>query len=417
MDIALIIFTLPLVFFAWRGYSQGFLHAFAPLVSWLLAYPAAIFATRPLAHLLAAYTPITGLLGYFVAGATVFLLVSSLVSRLIRYWGDRLPGGDFSYWVSKISGLALGGLAGAILGLLLVYAIGLAQAPREEFPKSNKLQASVENNQQKRLTQKGHEQKIQAQEASNYTNTQRAPGVPALAELTQARTSFIEAKARQLMGAVAATAMKITTADTSNEQMAKAFAEQPLEMLSHVQAVHQEGKLTALMADPQLQAMMSAGKRAELLRTPEFVELMRDSHMQALLEESNLNSRRGREAAADKMIAGWQRANQLKNDPRVIAILSDPEIQQQLQQSNKLALLLNPKLSLLTELIFAPAESAASVDSGGRYQIISGPNPAAPSAHEGEKPNQPSSAAPKLIYRWQDAEGRVHYSDKPQPDQ
>ena len=113
------------------------------------------------------------------------------------------------------------------------------------------------------------------------------------------------------------------------------------------------------------------------------------------------------------MVQAWSRVQTIKHDPRVIAILNDPEFQQQLNSANKLPLMMNPKLNQLTEIIFNSETIPAN--GMGAYQVrdINEANMGANTAPVTNNSAGEDSNPATTIYRWTDENGQVHYSDKP----
>jgi hypothetical protein len=157
--------------------------------------------------------------------------------------------------------------------------------------------------------------------------------------------------------------------------------------------------------------MLTTGDVHGLMRNQDFQALMNNPHMKALMTQSDVASEKGAQAAAEKMVAAWSRVNQIKHDPRIIAILNDPEFQQQLNAPNKLPLMMNPKLNQLTEFIFSDAppitHGAHNVQIQDITQGINNKN-TIPTTSEKQDDKPPTT-----VYRWTDDEGRTHYSDKP----
>lgn len=406
-----IVFCAFLAFFAWRGYVKGFLGSVSRLLSWLVAYPAAIFFTRPLGKVLIHYTPLDGLLVYFVAGSGIFLVVSFAVSSLLEYLADRIPADSTAERASKFGGLAFGLVFGGLLGLVVVYV--LSQVPKSTL----QLAESPANS--------GTHDQVNFQ---NQTDSQSAKAdVPSMAQLAGARDSFIEASAKKLVSQAAATAVKLTLKDDTATQITRAFVEDPQTMLTHVQAVSQDGQMQGLLRDEKIQQLMAQKNIDGLMQTEEFKNLVNNPHMQALMEESEVNSEKGARDAAEKLVTAWSRIDQIKTSPQVIAIINDPEFQQQLNSPNKMALMMNPKLNQLTEIIFNPPEadnaagtepfsanthSATQIQQPQEKYEIREVGQGVSSASDSEQDAQ-NEEKTRAIYRWTDESGRVHYSDKP----
>src|SRR5690606_20404907 len=130
MQLTTFAFFALLAFFTWRGYHKGFIGSIVRILGWIVAYPAAIVFTKPLATLLMRHTALDGLLVYFVAGASIFLLVSFLVSLMLHGISRLIPKNDKVEISSKIGGAGVGVLMGALVGLLVVYFLGLLLTPK-----------------------------------------------------------------------------------------------------------------------------------------------------------------------------------------------------------------------------------------------------------------------------------------------
>jgi uncharacterized membrane protein required for colicin V production len=392
MHLSTIVFFALLAFFTWRGYQKGFIQSITRILSWIVAYPAAIFFTKPLAKWLIANTALDGLLVYFVAGCTIFFAVSLVVTLLLNLLAKLIPDNQATDLGSKIGGAGVGLFIGTILGLIVVYGLGLVINPKTSTPAITRTETPAPQN-------------IQPEQPGG-----RAENVPTLNDLEKTRDSFIEASAKKLIGNAAATAVDLALDDKTTTQITKAFVQNPQTMLTHVERVTQDGQLQKLMSDEKIQSIMTTGDAHALRRDPAFRELMDNPSVQALMVQSDVDSDIGSQAAAEKMITAWNRVQTLKHDPRVIAIVTDPEFQQQLNSPNKLPLMMNPKLNQLTEIIF----STETIPANGmnQYQVkdinqMDRTETTQNSAEKGEE--KPSNT----IYRWTDENGQVHYSDKP----
>lgn len=398
MHVTTIVFFALLAFFTWRGYQKGFIGSITRILGWIVAYPAAIVFTKPTAKLLMQHTALDGLLVYFIAGCIIFLLVSFLVSLLLNLLAKLIPETDATQVGSRIGGASVGVLMGALIGLLVVYAIGLVLTPKAQ---------SIQNEQtvDVSLTDKNSD--------NNSNNNNRAPatGVPQVRDLAKMNDSFIEASAKKLMGTAAATAMDLALNDQTTTQITKAFVENPQSMLTHVQQVANDGQMKNLMADENIQSMLTTGDTQALIRDPAFKDLMNNPSVQALMSQSDVNSEAGSQVAAEKMVQAWSRVQTIKHDPRVIAIISDPEFQQQLNSSNKLPLMMNPKLNQLTEIIFSSETMPAN--GMGQYQVQDINEADTNTTPTTNTTSGEDSKPATTIYRWTDENGQVHYSDKP----
>lgn len=389
MHFSTIIFFALLAFFTWRGYQKGFIRAITRILALLVAYPAAIFFTKPVATWLINNTALDGLLVYFIAGCSIFLAVGLLVTVLLNLLATLIPDNPTTALGSRIGGAGVGVFAGSLIGLMVVYGLGLIITPAPVAPA---IAASATPS--------------DSQATQTHNNDGTAAGVPRINDLEKNRDSFIEASAKKLMGNAAAAAVDLALDDKTTTQVTKAFVQDPQSMLTHVQQVTNNGQLQQLMADENIQAIMTTGDTRALMRDPAFKELMDNPSVQALMSQSDVASDAGSQAAAEKMITAWNRVQTLKHDPRVIAIINDPEFQQQLNSPNKLSLMMNPKLNQLTEIIFSSETTLANGMNNYQIQDLHQGAGAAESIAAEEK-------APTAIYRWTDENGQIHYSDKP----
>jgi uncharacterized membrane protein required for colicin V production len=333
-----------------------------------------------------------------LAGSAIFLVVSFLVSLLLNLLAKLIPDSEAIQTGSRIGGAGVGVLMGALIGLLVVYAISLVLTPKvepqQQTPASD---AVIANN----------------PTAATSTNRAPATGVPHVRDLSASNDSFIEASAKKLIGNAAATAVDLALDDKTTTQITKAFVENPQTMLTHVQQVANDGQMRDLMADEKIQSMLTTGDTQALMRDPAFQALMDNPSVQALMAQSDVNSEAGAQAAAEKMVTAWNRVQTIKHDPRVIAIISDPEFQQQLNSSNKLPLMMNSKLNQLTEIIFSSETTLANGMGTYRVQNMDEASTRAqPAPAINDSPNEDNKPS-TTIYRWTDENGQVHYSDKP----
>lgn len=311
------LFLIVVGCFLWRGYQKGFMASLAQILSLLIAYPAAIYLTNPLANFIFNRTAFSGMLVYFAAGSAIFFVVGLLVTSLIKGAARAFPQSEFTARGSKIGGALLGLVVGGTIGLIAVYAFALTQKPG------------------------ANDMAI----ASNLN-----PG-----QEKSSSDAFIESSAKKLISTAASTAVEFALQDKAATHITKVFAQNPQKMLGHVEKLSSEGELKKVMEDPKIQLLLKNGDTQALLNDWKFQQLMNNSDMQAILvdTEDTKSGKWSQEVAAEKMVDTWQRADAIKNDPRVMAIMTNAEFQQQLNAANKLPLMMNPKLKELTDIIFS----------------------------------------------------------------
>lgn len=304
MNIATIAFGVIVVLAAWRGYRKGFIGAISRALSLLVAYPAAIVLTKPLADLLVDVTALDGLLVYFIAGMFVFLAAVACVNLLLYLYSKRCAQDEELSSTSRISGACAGFVIGSVLGLLAVYAVSVVRKP----------------------------------DAS---------------KLPSALDRLFETTARNLVSLAATAAADLVFNDPTTSRFTQSFVEDPHTMLSHVQgALGSSEQVTALMANEQVTAMVADGDVDGLMQVPEFQELVNDTDIQALLPAAAAPGADAAQATAENMVAVWGKIERVRTDPEFLAIISDPELVRQLQ-ARDMKLMTNPKLNELMEIILA----------------------------------------------------------------
>jgi uncharacterized membrane protein required for colicin V production len=285
----------------WRGYSKGFVGSITRVVSLLIAYPAAIFLTKPFADFLTARTPLEGLLAYFIAGMAIFLVVGILVTLLLnRLARIEAEDGELS-GTSRAAGAFAGLLIGSVVGLVAVYGIGVMRKPE--------------------------------------ANTLAAPA-----------DTLLEVSSRKLVSGAATVAADFVFDDATTTEMTRAFVEDPHAMLNHVQEVMHNEQVAALMADEEVTAMVASGDVDSLMRVPEFEALVNDEHLRALIPQADASAI-STQATAETMVSAWAKMERMRNDPEFMAIVSDPELTRQLKAGD-IALMTNPDVIRLTEMLF-----------------------------------------------------------------
>jgi uncharacterized membrane protein required for colicin V production len=409
MSITTVAFIVILAFFTWRGYQKGFVGAITKVLSFLVAYPAAIFLTKPFANILRAYIGLDGLILFLIAGCTIFLTTSLLVVLLLNSLARLVPANEFTETSSKIGGATFGVIFGSVLGLIAVYIIDILVKPSH----SSKPQIAVEQIDSKK-------NRLNDEEADSIKKYVVAEGAPV-------DDSFINTSAKKMVSAAASTAVSIITSDKATTQITKTMTQDPQATLNHVQNMTNDGEFKQLLNKPDFQEELNRGNVASLMQNKDFQELMQNPDMQAIIASDAAGDRSSEQATAEKMIQAWQKVETLKNDPRVLNIVNDPAFQAQLNSQNKLPLLMNPKMRELSEIIFssdsnpAPVNRSSKTTTANTHYVVeditdavnqtdTNNNKASNRLNTNEKTEE--IPEPKL-YRWTDEDGKVHYSDKP----
>lgn len=372
MDWTLIVFVGIVLFFGYRGYRRGLLRSLARILSVVAGYACAIIYTEEASRLLEANSQLQGIIAYIVAGLGLFIgagigvnLVFWILQKLLGHDGEVSLG-------SRAGGAAVGLATGLLIAIAVVWAVAFVRDTR--------------------------------------------PDVQKRAAVTK-EPNRIEALANRIAGKAVGSAMSISSANPEVVRLTAALAESPGEIVQQAQRLAQSDDMTALLHDPQNQAVLNSGDLEAVRQLPAFQQLMRNPDMQALAEstgllDETLQNEHGTEAAlAQKITDIWGRTQRVKTDPRLQAILSDPAFRQDIQSGNPLDLLGNEKLLELANIIFA--EPPAAEDDAAASSPETG-NSGAQSPTQ--KPNKKKSTAGAKVYTWTDENGQLHVSDVP-PDQ
>jgi hypothetical protein len=247
----------------------------------------------------------------------------------------------------------------------------------------------------------------------------------------QSPPSLIETGAKKLVGKVAATAMDMTLDNPSATQITRDIAENPQETLAYIKQIADTGEFTSLLADAEIQDILEKQDTEALLENGKFQNLLATENMQGLLANMHNDSsgKTPEQLIADTMMQGWNRMDAMKKDPRVNAILADPEFREELNNGNNMRLLMNPKMKELTEILFNKPDAQAqdtqtqdtqTQDTDTTAENLSD-NPGMADginalqetlANESKAAaSKPEIETEKPIYRWVDENGSVHFSD------
>jgi uncharacterized membrane protein required for colicin V production len=422
MSMTTIVFIAILVFFVWRGYQKGFVGAISRVLSFLIAYPAAIFLTKPFAKLLHSYIGLDGLILFLIAGCTIFAVVSLIVTLILNGIARLIPHNQYTETSSKIGGAAFGILIGGLFGLIAVYVIDI-------FAKPTHTNAELASTQDSAATKKDAraiaETGAEAETIKKYVMAEGAP----------VKDSFLESTAKKFVSTAASTAVGIVTSDKNTADITRVMTQDPQATLNHVQNMTNNGELKQLLNNPDFQQELNHGNTASLMQNKDFKQLMQNPDMQAIIASGSgddISGESNQQAAAEKMLQAWQKVATLKTDPRVLAIVSDPAFQAQLNSANKLPLLMNPKMRELSEIIFS-SDGAGASDTTLAPQQSSQPTKVhytveditednrqqarateeAAKAETGSPNSKKEEQTETKLYRWTDENGKVHFSDKP----
>ena len=354
MDWSLIIFAVVILLFAWRGFRSGFIKSLGRVFTMLAGYAAAILYSGPLSSWIEMQFGWQGVVAFIGTSLTLFLaagLAMMLIFALLRRY--LFPGDD----ISATSALG-GGFIGTLVGVLLAIAIVWSFA---------------------------------------FVRDMRSPNTTTTTETTASEhSSGVETLANRLAERAVSAAMNASSVTPEVARLSGALAAAPAYVMQRTQRLMKSTEFQALMQDPRNQRVLDSGNPERVQRLPAFRALAANPDLLALAEKSGLADDDDLEAELARQLTDtWGRAQQVKNDPRVQAILTDPEFQAALDSGNPVDLLTNHQLHELADIIFANEATAATSD-----QSTAGTSAVNP-------PKEPTE-----IYQWADSSGRIHYSDQ-----
>jgi len=220
--------------------------------------------------------------------------------------------------------------------------------------------------------------------------------------------------ATKLMSTVTGTIANAAGMDNKGQGLIQAVVNNPVENMQRIKRLSASQEFKDLLSKPKNRELIRAGNAEALSRQPEFRAFVEDEDVRELAEDSglDLSGENGDENGDDKAVATavvdvWSRAESMRADPEIQALLKDPTVVKQIQDNNFIGLMMNPKF----EKILAAFNSAESKDAASTEA----------ETLDGElKQNQAESAEARgksigtssKIYSWKDEDGKMHYSDK-----
>ena len=350
MDWSLIIFTVVILLFTWRGLRSGFLKSLGRIFTVLAGYAAAILYSGPMSSWIemqfgwqGVVTFVGTSLALFLAGGLAMMMIVALLRRYL------FPGDNISI-MSALGGGFVGALVGVLLAIAIVWSFAFVRDMRS----------------------------------------------PATSETTaSAPPSRVETLANRLTGSAVSAAMNAGSVTPEVARLSGALAAAPAAAMQRSQRLVKSDEFLALTQDSRNQRVLDSGKPERVQQLPAFRALAANPDMLALGEMSGLADDDLTAELARQLTDTWARAQKIKNDPRVQAILADPEFRTALDSGNPVDLLTNHQLLELADIIYANEVSAATSD-----QSTAGTSAV-------NSPEEPTE-----IYQWTDSSGRIHYSDQ-----
>lgn len=380
MDWSIIIFIVVVLWFGFRGYRNGTLKSVSRILSLIAGYACAILLTGSFSQAVGSMLGLHGMIGLIVSAIILFFGASMLVS-LIFWMLSRLVFNDGEpSTASTVGGAVIGSMVGVLVGIMIVWALSFARDMN--------------------LT------------GTESTAMPREPG-------------GIESLASRAAGSAVGAALSLGPASPEVARFSSALIESPGEIAQHGQRLMEGAELKALVQDPANQRVFNHGDAAAVQALPDFRALMQNPDMQAIIaatelaEEAAKNGHSVDAEMAQQFVNIWGRTQRIKDNPRVQEIVGNPGFQRKLQTGDPMALLGSAELLELSQIIFSDQtapDNAAPAPAGNHAtgeDADTRPAAESKSAAAGAVTNQ---NRPKTLYRWEDENGRVFFTDEKPPE-
>ena len=379
MDWSLIIFIVVILWFGFRGYRNGMLKSVSRILSLIAGYACAILLTGTFSQVVASQLGLHGIIGLMLSSIILFIGASTLVS-LIFWTVSRLVFEDGEpSTASTIGGAVVGSLVGVLFGIMIVWGLSFARD-------------------------------MNLSGAGPAATPQESGG--------------IEALANRVAGSAVGAALTMGPAGPEVARFSSALLESPGEIVQHGQRLMEGPELKALVQNPANQQVLSRGDLVAVQSLPEFQALAQNPDMRAIAAAAGLDeeaSRNGRSVDAElaqQMVNLWGRTQLIKNNPRVQEIVNNPGFQRKLQSGDPMELLNSAELLELSKIIFSeqakpdvaaepPAGTAGSGETADTRPAV-GTSSAAGAVTTKNRP--------KTLYRREDENGRIFFSDEKPPE-
>lgn len=295
-----ILLLAPAILFAWRGYNHGFIESVSRVVGLLSGYVCAILLTLPVGKWLAELTGLPGLLPFMLTSAFFLFGASAIISLLFDWIEHHWPDHLHSDHVGSFSGGLFGLCVGAFIGMLLIWCTSLIQG---------------------------------------------------LMPVNQMSPTVLEKTSQRLAGRAIHLTLERFDPPPALQEASSAFLQAPQETMVRIRRISQRQHLRNLLSKEDNKAVLNSGNLEQLQRLQAFQELANDKDMQFILDLTGRSDQQ-QQRLAQGISDLWFRLEGLKQDPEFIALIKNPDFQQELKSGNPLALMSSPELKRFTELLF-----------------------------------------------------------------
>lgn len=368
-----ITFAVVVLFFLIRGYQKGFFSALIRIASCFLGYIIAIVFTPPLSHIISFIPFLDGLIVYVIAGSLILITFitfsDKLGNTLLENFIYKKPMPESVYRLLKIGGGVVGTCVGCFVGFIASYLINFqlsqlsytASVLEESSYLPNTANQKVTSNKtEPEFTTKHYlPLKKTTKDQESATNTVKYYNIDNY-EHQKIADTLIDKVSKKVVSSALTIAIKVTTKDETAAGLAQVVSANPQKSVNYIRRIANDPQIINILSSPTIQAKLRNGNVDLLLVDRTFRKLLNNKNIQALANQSHKdnsylsnNSYRSDIKTTKMLILTWHRLERIKDDPKILSIIHDPEFQRELQLDSMTSLLLNKKLKNLAELILA----------------------------------------------------------------
>ncbi len=368
-----LIFLTAVTICAFWGYRAGVFRVGLRLLALAACYALTWQETPALAAWLAGKGWVNGLLVWPAAGMLLFSGGIVLFGLWANFFARFAP----EEWQTggTISGLLLGTVLGAAIGILAVWTAGtLLDAQR--------------------LRQTGS-----SIGSGQHAALDRADNNP-------------DQRLRELSSGVIASISRKALGDSNIAPLAGELLRAPVSVGERLRELAQKPELKILFQDPHSYAVLLQGTPDDIMQLTAFRSLSHDSELMSFLGSVGLegsdNPARSR-ALAEKLSTIARNVERVRNTDEFKMLSADKEITQLVEQGNFLMLMTHDKVRTLAQTLFTSDGSKTSAPATGSPTLAPRQPAAQPQPNTEKLPQKP-------VYRWQDSNKRWHYSEQKPPE-
>ncbi|GAB1261296.1 CvpA family protein [Aurantivibrio plasticivorans] len=358
MSYSWIILLVCVLYFGFQGYRQGALSALGRILGLVAGYTAAFIFAQPLSEILSERTTIQGFASLIAASIGLFFGASLLVSLVISLLRKLLPIKQQRSPAIKVLGLTTGALVGSVFGLAAVFIVSYF---RDVYSTVRPDAAQVES------------------------------------------PSRVEQISRRVAGGVASWAAAGLDAEPAVAKMTSLLVTDPAAIVGGMQQVFDSPAAKDLFNNPDNQAVLASNDPEAIAQLPSFQAFADNEQIQQLAEASGIDTSNPSEfnhSLAGQMATLWGRAQTIKDNPEIQAVLRDPEFQKKVQAKNPMALMADARFMKIVSAIMNTDVSQSPIVTQVKSQM----------EKESESTPEPQ------VYRWTDEDGNIHFSDRPRDE-